>query len=519
MVRGIIDSMFDTLFADVADAALVGAIEEAAAAEARAAARRLAAIAELTSRRVDDDDDERSRWSFDLWAATTVDVGAALTIGTRRASGQMRIAMALRDRLPQVAALFCTGRISATLVAELTWHTHLVEDPRLLALIDTALAEHVAGWGALSAAKLTAAIHAVIERYDPDAVRRSAETIRNRDFRVGAHDDGAETTSVWGRLMAADGIVLERRITTMIAGVCANDPRSIGERRSDAAGALINGNLTLACRCATPDCPKADTPPPASSLVVHVIADQTAIDAATGNTPEKAEKPASPDESVTPLTDTGVALLPGAKVLSRDALSDAIRSGAKVTPLWIPGADPEPHYRPSARLARFIRSRDLFCRFPGCDVPAERCDIDHSVPWPYGPTHPSNLNCKCRTHHLWKTFCAGPDGWREHQHPDGTITWTAPDGRTYTTTPGSTLLFPTITIATTYQPPPPAPPDPTRTTKMPRRRRPRSADIAARIATERAHNNQTRAAAAAAVNNPPRRESTRGAKDEGEPPF
>jgi hypothetical protein len=378
----------------------------------------------------------------------------------------------------------------------LTWRTHLVEDGRLLALIDAELAERAERWGALSAAKLTGVINAVIDRYDPDAVRRTTDTIRDRDFRVGAHDDGSETTSVWGRLMAADGIVLERRIVAMIAGVCDNDPRSVGERRSDAAGALINGNLTLACRCGAPDCPKADADTPASTIVVHVLADQAAIDAATKLTekPTDAEKLTNTDESVPPLTDSGLAVLPGNKVLPTVALADAIRGGAKVTPLWVPGADPELRYRPSARLDRFVRLRDLGCRFPGCDVPADRCDIDHSVPWPYGPTHPSNLHCMCRTHHLMKTFTGGPDGWTEQQAPDGTIDWTAPDGRRYTTRPGSTLLFPNITVTTAdLSPPRTPPPTPSRATKMPRRRRLRSADTAARVKTERTHNHRARA--------------------------
>lgn len=46
---------------------------------------------------------------------------------------------------------------------------------------------------------------------------------------------------------------------------------------------------------------------------------------------------------------------------------------------------------PSAKLADYIRARDLTCRFPGCDVPAWNTDIDHTVPYPAGPTHPSNL--------------------------------------------------------------------------------------------------------------------------------
>ena len=65
-----------------------------------------------------------------------------------------------------------------------------------------------------------------------------------------------------------------------------------------------------------------------------------------------------------------------------------------------------------------------------------------------------NLNCLCRKHHLLKTFWTGPDGWTDQQHPDGTITWTSPSGRTYTTYPGSRILFPHWDIGTDPAPPP-----------------------------------------------------------------
>jgi hypothetical protein len=61
-------------------------------------------------------------------------------------------------------------------------------------------------------------------------------------------------------------------------------------------------------------------------------------------------------------------------------------------------APPEPHYRPSPKLADFVRCRDLTCRWPGCDKPADVCDLDHTVPYPHGPTHASNLKCLCRFH-------------------------------------------------------------------------------------------------------------------------
>jgi hypothetical protein len=60
----------------------------------------------------------------------------------------------------------------------------------------------------------------------------------------------------------------------------------------------------------------------------------------------------------------------------------------------------EPNFRPSAALARFVRCRDLTCRWPGCDQPAQFSDIDHTVPYPAGPTHPSNNKPYCRIHHL-----------------------------------------------------------------------------------------------------------------------
>ena len=72
-------------------------------------------------------------------------------------------------------------------------------------------------------------------------------------------------------------------------------------------------------------------------------------------------------------------------------------------------------------LADFVRCRDLTCRFPGCEVPAERCDLDHTIAYPVGPTCASNLKCLCRFHHLLKTFWGGDGGWRDRQLPDGTV--------------------------------------------------------------------------------------------------
>ena len=59
-------------------------------------------------------------------------------------------------------------------------------------------------------------------------------------------------------------------------------------------------------------------------------------------------------------------------------------------------------YRPGAALARLVRARDGTCRYPGCATAAERCDLDHVIAYPHGPTTASNLQTLCRAHHGFK---------------------------------------------------------------------------------------------------------------------
>ena len=102
-------------------------------------------------------------------------------------------------------------------------------------------------------------------------------------------------------------------------------------------------------------------------------------------------------------------------------------------------------YRPPASVADDVRVRDGLCRGVGCTLDAWRCDLDHVIPWPTGgPTTPGNLVPLHRHHHQRKTR----DRWRSHLHPDATLTWTSPLGRTYTTEPA------------TYGPPEHPPPRP-----------------------------------------------------------
>jgi hypothetical protein len=180
------------------------------------------------------------------------------------------------------------------------------------------------------------------------------------------------------------------------------------------------------------------------------------------------------------------AMIIGGGILPAPLLAAKLAHTAKLERIIHPGdAAPEPRYRPSKALATFVRCRDMTCRFPGCDEPADFCDLDHTVAYPAGPTQASNIKCLCRKHHLLKTFW----GWRDVQHPDGTVVWTSPSGQVFQTQPGSRLMFPalckpTAPVALAEVPSAGA----VRTLAMPRRRQTRAQNRAQAIETERRSN-------------------------------
>ena len=413
----------------------------------------------------------------------------------------MHEALALRTRLPQVASLFAAGELSARVVTAMVWRTHQVVDPDVAATMDAALVAVAAGWDRLSRYKMDQAIDAVVDRHDPAAVRQTRANAGSRDVSVGGQNPESGTTAVWGRLLGADATVLDRRLAMMAHQVCEDDPRTMGQRRADALGALGAGSTVLACQCGGPACPSAGVDARAGAVVIHVLADAAAVTAVPDPQMSGDHRGGDADPEAAP---AGTAVIAGGPAVPSGLLAPLIAAGAKVRPMGeIPGSaasldGAEPQYRASTALDEFIRMRDLTCRFPHCDVPAHGCDIDHRVPWPAGPTHPSNLRALCRKHHLLRTFHGGAHGWRDIQLPDGTIIWTSPTGHTYTTVPGSRLWFPSWDTTTAPLPDQPIADHPIadqpitdhpdRALAMPRRRRTRADDRARRIQCQRALN-------------------------------
>ncbi|MFW0871528.1 DUF222 domain-containing protein [Rhodococcoides corynebacterioides] len=160
---------------------------------------------------------------------------------------------------------------------------------------------------------------------------------------------------------------------------------------------------------------------------------------------ESSEGPHGCDEPLGLDTVDGVGFLAGIGIISgahvRDLAADprtVIRPLGDGTDTPLPATQPSNPYRPSAALDAYVRARDQFCTWPGCNRPAWDGDLDHITE--YDHTHPekggrtdaTGLGAECRFHHLLKTF----GDFVDDQYPDPTDparlirTITIPDGRT-----------------------------------------------------------------------------------------
>jgi hypothetical protein len=143
--------------------------------------------------------------------------------------------------------------------------------------------------------------------------------------------------------------------------------------------------------------------PHASLRAIYVDA-QTGQPIQVGDTlvPPSAEPTGDPVADLATARDRVLALL--RPVVQRDATED--------------------QHDPSAALGRLVDARDRWCAGVGCS--STRCDRDHLTAYPEGPTAVGNLGLKSRRCHGAKH-----NGWTMVRHPDGSVTWTSPLGRTY----------------------------------------------------------------------------------------
>jgi hypothetical protein len=288
-----------------------------------------------------------------------------------------------------------------------------------------------------TAAQLRAAVRRALARLDPEALRQKVE--RNRAERglwrragdVGVAEwllvlPNETAASCWA---AVDELARRYRAD--------GDARTLDQARADALADLVQGNATVATTVTftVPSIAPGTGEGQAqrlSPLGLPVGGSGTpADDAAAEERLWDVTGEPVPADALPVIEVPGVGEVPG-EVVRQVAAAFGTKAVLALCD-WQSGtlaSETCDAYTPPAWLKRLVRARDGTCRFFGCTVPAARCDIDHVIEHPRGPTEEPNLMCLCRHHHRLKQ----QERWHVTM-TEGAVTWTTPVGDQFTTWP------------------------------------------------------------------------------------
>jgi hypothetical protein len=456
-LAGLADALTrDGGLAELDDDELVGAMRAWQRIESWASASGLAAVAELARRRPADGTPLPQPGQFPAALSEFIsdEVAAALTLTGQAASTHTELGLDLAVRLPATFRAHHQGlidRARARLIAEAT---RVLSDAGARA-VEAQILPRAAGQ---TTGQLRAALARAVIAADPEAAARRREEAQ-RDPRVRRWQEDAGTAALAGYglppadVLAADQQLTARALALRDAGLAG----PVEELRARAyLDALLGRDSAPAAAAPRPAGP-ASAPPPATGPRLPALINLTvplATQLGLGNAPGTVTGFGPLDGPLTrqltnlaaadPRTRCCLTLTdPAGQAIGHGCLPGptALRSLGRqpvtitITPLARGSCDhqhQEPGYQPSRALRHLITARTPTCTAPGCQQPAARCDLDHTIPYDQGGrTCECGLAPLCRHHHR----CKQAEGWHLEQPHPGAMTWTTPAGRRYITSP------------------------------------------------------------------------------------
>ncbi len=361
------------------------------------------------------------------YRSIAAEIATAWRVSDRTIQQRMETAHTLKERFPLILRAWKLGRITAA-------HVRVIVDAG--AHIDSGEMR-----GAYEESVIDYAERESASRLAPIARRRAQwhceQTIaerhraarRTRGVTTRSLEDGmAELNAVLPAPLAA-GIydrlsTMAREVTRAEAALPAPDRRTIDQVRADVLSDMLLGSEPTAHPCTPGIRATVSVTVPVLALLSDSASDPLDDPQLAGYGP------------IDPETARHLAAdVPGVERIMTHPITGAVLAVDR--------------YRPSEDLRRHLRSRDLHCRFPGCRMSLDRCDIDHTRDAQFdGPTDSANLAHLCRRHHTLKHHTP----WQVTQSGAGELTWRSPTGKVYTDRPTSTVTF---SLDPECDPPPP----------------------------------------------------------------
>ena len=346
----------------------------------------------------------------------------ALALGVSSDAGGRYLgdALEIRYRLPRLWERVVSGRCPvwrARRVAQAT--VALCEDGADHVDRHVAVFAHTVSW-----AQLDRLVTEALLRWEPEVAeerRRAAAEDRHVDVRLDQAGPSG-TVTVEGSLDVADALDLETALADRAAELrLLGSEDSLPVRRSMALGDLARAHAMLDLEQASAAVSGEEGPRAVRCrrVVLHVHLSAQAV-----------AGPATDDHGVGRLGNTR-----GPVTAEQVRAWCGAAGTVTVRPVLDLAGDAHTHaYEVPDRVREQIGQRDLHCVFPHCTRPAERCDAEHVIAWPAGPTASSNLAPVCRRHHRHKTH----HGWTYEVLVPGSYLWTSAVGLRYLRMPSGT---------------------------------------------------------------------------------
>lgn len=331
---------------------------------------------------------------------TAIEQRCPVSEATRRVSA----AVALHDRFPRLLERVERGDLPADVAGKIARSLADIEDRDTLSTIEGVIIHRMhrdtspAYWSGY----LSRQLDAIIAEAAPAASGAAERKARSRRH-VSRTPVGSGMALLNASLPALDGELVMSRLTSVAKSWhSANDGRSVDELRADALVHLVTG------RDLAPE--GSDAVGSVAAPPIHPRITLVADSPGSGNRPRAwagggsfvlgelttlLERSSRARLRLVPLGDDDA---PPTHESIRDSLARFTASLTRQTT-----------YSPSTALRLAVTERDGTCRHPGCAVAAERCDLDHVVPFDHaspldgGLTREDNLVALCRSHHRLKT--------------------------------------------------------------------------------------------------------------------